>query len=313
MGDGEHGAGVVLEELLEPQHALRVEVVGRLVEQQQVGRLEQQLAQRDAPALATRQHADRHVGVGALQRVHGLGELRVEVPSVGGVDLVLQAAHLVHQRVEVGVGGGHLLADLVEALDLGDDVAERLLDVLQDGLVLVERRLLLQDAHRVAGGEARLAVGDLLEAGHEAQQRRLAHAVGAHDADLGAGEKGKRHVVEDDLVAVRLARLVHLVDEFCHTLQPHWWLGCSAARADCRARRRVGCRHCRMDGPPAGNVHTNAASAGRRSLPGRRPAPPEPAPSTAAPRRSRRPAPTRHAPPAGPRVSCPGRGACRAA
>jgi hypothetical protein len=34
--------------LLQPGHALGVEVVGRLVEQQQVGRLEQQLAQRDA-------------------------------------------------------------------------------------------------------------------------------------------------------------------------------------------------------------------------------------------------------------------------
>ena len=67
-------------------------------------------------------------------------------------------AHLVHEGIEVGVGGGHLLADLVKALDLGQDVAKGHADVLDDRLVLVERGLLLQDAHGVAGGQARLAV-----------------------------------------------------------------------------------------------------------------------------------------------------------
>ena len=100
--------GVLREVLLEPLHGLGVEVVGRLVEQQQVGRLQQQLAQRD-PALLTAGE-DRHVGVGgrAAQRVHGLLELGVEVPGVGVVDLLLQLAHLGEQRVVVGVGVGHL-------------------------------------------------------------------------------------------------------------------------------------------------------------------------------------------------------------
>ena len=50
--DGEHGALVVVKVVLEPQHRLGIEMVGRLIEQQQVGLLEQELAQRDAPALA---------------------------------------------------------------------------------------------------------------------------------------------------------------------------------------------------------------------------------------------------------------------
>ncbi len=54
---GDDGALVFLEEALEPRHRLGVEVVGRLVEQQQIGRLEQQPAQRDAAALAARQRA----------------------------------------------------------------------------------------------------------------------------------------------------------------------------------------------------------------------------------------------------------------
>ena len=52
MGDGHDGALVLLEVALEPADGLGVEVVRRLVEQQQVGRGEQQPAERDAAALA---------------------------------------------------------------------------------------------------------------------------------------------------------------------------------------------------------------------------------------------------------------------
>ena len=90
-----------------------------------------------------------------------------------------------------------------------------------DGLVVVERRLLLQDAHGVAGGEPGIAVGDLLDAGHDLEQGRLAHAVGTHDADLGTGVEAQGHVVEDHTVAVRLASLDHLIYEFCHIIPNH--------------------------------------------------------------------------------------------
>ena len=51
VGDRDDGAGVLGQVLLQPEHALGVEVVGRLVEQQQVGLLQQQLAQRDPAPL----------------------------------------------------------------------------------------------------------------------------------------------------------------------------------------------------------------------------------------------------------------------
>ena len=216
MRDGHDGAGVAVQELLEPQHGLGVEVVGRLVKKQQVGGLEQQAAQGHATALAAGEVRHRGVRVGALQRVHGLRELGVQVPAVCGVDLVLELAHLGHERVEVRVRVGHLGAHLVEALDLGEDVTKGLLDVLAHGLVLVERRLLLEDAHRVARGEARLAVGDVLETGHDLEQRGLARAVGAHHADLGAGVHAYRDVVQDDLVVHGLAGAVEHVDELRH-------------------------------------------------------------------------------------------------
>ena len=214
--DRHDGAGVAVQELLEPEHRLGVEVVGGLVEQQQVGGLEQQAAQGDAATLAAGEDGDGRVGVGALKRVHRLRELGVEVPAVGGVDLVLELSHLGHEGVEVRVGVGHLGAHLVEALDLGEQVGKGLLDVLANGLVLVERRLLLQDAHGVARGEHGLAVGDVLEAGHDLEQRRLAGTVGTHHADLGARVDAHRDVVEDDLVVDGLAGADQLVHELCH-------------------------------------------------------------------------------------------------
>ena len=218
VGDREDGTGVRGEVLLEPQHGLGVQVVGGLVEQQQVRLLEQQLAQRHTAALATGEHGDVRVRRRAAQRVHRLLELRVELPRVGVVDGFLQLAHLGQQRVEVGVGLGHQAADLVEAVDLGLDVGHGLLDVAEDRLLLVERRLLLKDADGVPGREPRLTVRRRVEARHDLEDRRLAGAVRADDADLRARQEVQRHVVEDDLVAVRLARLVHGVDELSHWL-----------------------------------------------------------------------------------------------
>ena len=216
MRDGEHGALVVVQVVLEPQHRLGIEVVGRLVEQQQVGLLEQKLAQRDAPALASREHAHGHIGIGALERVHRLGELAVDVPAVGRVDLVLELAHLLHERIEVRVGVSHRGGHLVEALDLREHIAKREPDVLDDRLVLVQRRLLLEDANGKAGGQLGLAVADLFQAGHDLEQRRFAHAVGADDADLRTRVEAQGDIVEDDLAPMGFSRLIHLVNKLGH-------------------------------------------------------------------------------------------------
>ena len=199
--------------MLEPQDGLGVQVIRGLVEQQQVGSLEQQLAQGHATALAAGKHVDRHVGIGQLQGVHGLTELGIDIPAVGGVDLVLELAHLGHEGVHIAIRVAHLLADLVEAIDLGNHITKRHAHVLDDGLVVIERRLLLQDAHGVAGGEPGVAVGDLLDAGHNLEQGRLAHTVGAHDANLGAGIEAQGHIVKDYLIAMSLASLIHLINE----------------------------------------------------------------------------------------------------
>ena len=58
MRNQDESAVVVLERLLQDVLGLHVEVVGRLVEDEKVDRLEQQLDHAEAHALASRQHLD---------------------------------------------------------------------------------------------------------------------------------------------------------------------------------------------------------------------------------------------------------------
>jgi len=53
VGDGHNGARVFFEMMFQPGDAFGVEVVGRLVEQEQVRLLQQRLAKGHAPPLAT--------------------------------------------------------------------------------------------------------------------------------------------------------------------------------------------------------------------------------------------------------------------
>ena len=188
VGDHQHRARIFLEMAFQPLDALGVEVVGRLVEQQDRRLLEQQAGQRDAALLTAGQILDRPVGRRAAQGLHRHLELVVERPAVDRVDLALELAHLLHQRVEIGVvlGIAHLGRNGVEAVDHVGDVAGAVLDVLEHVLAGVELRLLRQIADGDVLARPGLALKVLVDAGHDLHQRRLAGAVGADDADLGA-------------------------------------------------------------------------------------------------------------------------------
>ena len=64
MRDDQHRAAIADEVLLEPGDGVEIEVVGRLVEQQEVGLLGEHDAEMEPPALAAREARDRarHVG-----------------------------------------------------------------------------------------------------------------------------------------------------------------------------------------------------------------------------------------------------------
>ena len=170
VGDGDDRARVVVQEALEPGDRLRVEMVGRLVEQQQIGTSEEQPAERHSPALSTRQPGDVGVSGGETQRVHGDLERAIEVPRPGGVDAVLQLGLLGEELVEVGVGGAHRLADLLVTVEQRPDLGHPFGDVAEYVLGGVERRFLGEEAHAEAGRETGLAGEAVVLSGHDAQE-----------------------------------------------------------------------------------------------------------------------------------------------
>ena len=207
LSGGERRRVALCKLLLQPQNALGVEVVGRLVEQKQIRLLQQQLAQGDPTSLTTGQVVHQHLRRRAPQGVHRLVETAVEVPRVGMVQVGLQVAHLAEQLVVVGVRVGELLGNRVVAVQLALDLADGLLDVLEHRAPLGQRRLLLEHPDGRIRVDDRVAVRGVVEPRHDLEQRRLAGAVGTHDADLRAVQEGEGDIVEDDLVTMGFAHI----------------------------------------------------------------------------------------------------------
>jgi hypothetical protein len=133
--------------------------------------------------------------------------LTIEVPQILGVDLVLELRHFVSGFVGIVHG------EFVVAIELRLLLGHAFHDIAHDVPRRIELRFLWQiaDGHSIRGPG--LAGELLLLSRHNAQQRRLARAVDADHADLGAGEEGERHVLQDLFPAgIGLVELVHDVD-----------------------------------------------------------------------------------------------------
>ena len=215
MGDGHHRALIPLQEALQPGDALGVQMVGRLVQQQQVRPGEQQAAERHPPPLATGKRRRVRVARRAAQRVHRDLDRALQFPAVGRVDPLLQFALLLYQRVHLL--GRQVLrearAHLVEAFQQPGRLRHALHDIAHHVAAGVEFRLLRQVADARAVGGPRLAVEFGLDAGHDAHERRFAGAVRPEHADLGAGQEGEADIVEHLPPArIGLGEPVHHID-----------------------------------------------------------------------------------------------------
>src|SRR5205823_1830585 len=105
VADQHEATGVGGEEPLQPLDARQVEVVGRLVEQQHVRVLEQQLGERHAHHPATRKGADvaLDVSIGEAKPGQDAPRLSLEAIPAEERESVLQAAVLVHELLDLGV------------------------------------------------------------------------------------------------------------------------------------------------------------------------------------------------------------------
>ena len=215
VGDRDHGPVVLGEEALEPGDRLRVEMVGRLVEEEQIGVPEEEPAERHPAALPAREGRDPHLARRAAQRVHRDLDLALELPAVARVDLLLELRLLgdegIHPHLVEGLGEArtHRLEALEECFLLGDPVEH----VAHHVLGRVELRLLGQEPDGHPLGRPGLAREVALQARHDAQQGRFAGPVRAEHADLGPRQERKANILEH-LAAARkgLGEAVHDVD-----------------------------------------------------------------------------------------------------
>ena len=211
--DGDDRALVLLQMGLEPLDTLGIEVVGRLVEKQHVGLLQQQAAESHAAAFSSGEILHQRIGRRALQGIHSPLELGIDLPAVvmlyqfGQLTLALnQRGHpvIIHRFHE-------LQADFVVFGKQVHHLLYTFLHHFDDGFFGIHLRLLLKIADTVARGPYHLAAVALLHSCDNLEEGGFSGTVEADDTYLRPVEEREVDIFEDNLVVVRqdLAHPVH--------------------------------------------------------------------------------------------------------
>ena len=185
VADHHEPAAVRLEEVAQPDDRVGVEVVGRLVEQHDLGTGEQDPGQLDATTLAARKRADRLREDPLLDPERGghLRRLRLGGVAPTGVQLGVGPRPPLHAAlVDLLVLAGHVDLGLAEASYDVVEAARRQDAVAGEHLGVTDPRVLRQVAD-VAAAE-HLTGSGLALAGEDAGEGRLAGSVAPHEADL---------------------------------------------------------------------------------------------------------------------------------
>ena len=184
MADDDDRAGIIRDHLLQQVEGFEIEIVGRLVEHQQIRRQRQGAGQQQARALAARQAR------------HG-------------------RARLLGSKEEVA----HVADDvLLLAVDFDPVAAAARQRVLQ-GHVILERDALLVEARQFEiGAKAHEARVGFERAGQEVDERRLARAIAPDDAKPVAAQNANREIIDDDALAIGLRDVIRLDHELAGDL-----------------------------------------------------------------------------------------------
>ena len=196
VGDENKGAGEAQQVGFEPLDGADVEMVGRLVQEQQFRVTDKRLRQGHAALPAAGERTEPGRGVELQPRQHGF-HLRVQAPAVLVLQLRLQGVQARHQRRGVGaLRGGQLGSGVVV---IGDDLTHRAQGAgnrLLDGVSGVERRL-LRYQRQAEGVSAvhRAGIGQQV-AGQQLEERRFTAAVAPHQGEPLAGFDLQRRLVQ---------------------------------------------------------------------------------------------------------------------
>ena len=219
----EHGGGHGLEEpavvrdeddrgverrqlALEPLEALDVEVVRRLVEQQQVGIRRERAPERGARQLAAGERVELPVEVGVAEPEAPQDRRRSVAP--GPATCVLEprlCLAVPAQRRGSVVAARHRLLEPRELLLDGDEVARARERVLPERQALAARRALVVERDPRVLGERELAARQRGLADQGTEERRLARAVRARERQPVAPPQAERDPVEERVAGELLA------------------------------------------------------------------------------------------------------------
>ena len=196
VGNADDCPGILLQMLFEPIDRFRIEVVRRLVEQQDIRLLEQEAAESHAAPFATRKRIDYLVFRRTTQGIHRPFQFAIDIPGICRVDFILQfrlavdeGVHLVGVFQNLGVAKAfvHLF---IFAKDI-HDFLDTFLDYLLHGLARLQFRVLLQIAHRVTRREDYFALIFFVDTGDNLEQRRFTRPVETDNANLCPVEERK--------------------------------------------------------------------------------------------------------------------------
>ena len=206
VGNGDDHAGEVQQEVFQPVDGFDVQVVGGLVQHDDIGVAEEGGSQQDL---------DLQSGVHGLHDiiVHFGGDAQA-LENTGGVGLGFPAAHFREFGFQVGGAQAVLVGEVglfVDGVLFLHDVIQVLVahdDGVHDGVLVVGVLVLLQNGNTLFGVDMDGAVGGLQLAGEDAQEGGLAGTVGADDAVAVAGQELQVHVLEQPLAAKLHAEIV---------------------------------------------------------------------------------------------------------
>ena len=225
MGHQNHGALVFAEVAFEPSNRFGIQVVRRFVEEQQIRFFEEQAAESHAALFTAGEVRHRPVARRATKCVHRNFDITVKAPQVLGVDDVLKFRLFVQELVHLVIFHrfGKLHGDFVEAVKNRLFLGDSLHHVFLDGQVRVKLRFLRQIACGAARFNPRFALELLVDARHDAQQRRLTGTILADNTNLCAIVEAQRNVLQHLFVRrIGLGHLVHVENEFfCFILFGH--------------------------------------------------------------------------------------------
>ena len=198
----------ILQVRFQPFDGFDIQVVGGLIQQQQVGVGKQQPGQQGAGALPAGKLGQGALVIGRQETQAGQRLADAQLVGVAAAALEGQLAGAVELQGVLGlVGVAHQGLQAGQLGLLLDQVAEGRQALVPQGVLGDKHGFLRQVAHAQAAGAVHLAAGRLFQPDQDAQQGGLAHPVGAHQGDPRPVGDAERDVAEDIIRAKGFAQV----------------------------------------------------------------------------------------------------------